>query len=81
MSSRAGRFFCWPGHLYNQACTVSARDAEHHRQSLMLISKITSHAAIELRQSFDSIGKVAAVVESRVPHDDGYRGTWSNSCV
>ena len=71
LCSRAGRFFSWPGLPSDQACDVSAQDAEHYCQSPMLVAKIAWFAAIELRQSFDSIGEDVAVLKSRVPHDDG----------
>ena len=43
--------------------------------SLVLIAKIAWLAVVELRQPVDSIGEVAAVVESQVPHDDINRYT------
>ena len=61
LSSRGRRFFGCQGFPFDEACNVSARDAEHCRQSIMPIAKIAWLAAIGLRQTFDSINGVTAV--------------------
>lgn len=56
LSSLVGRLF--GGLSFDQACNVTARNAEHYRQSLMQIPIIAWLAVIELRQSFDRFGEV-----------------------
>ena len=65
--ARTSRVFGSSWFPSDQACNVSARNAEHCRQPLMPIAKIAWLVAIGLRQSFDSIGEVVAVVERRAP--------------